>query len=82
MAEYVTGSQLFIDRDPHLQSDTTFAVRNGILRLREMSRGGDGDASAQGGPVVFESEFDFVLARAAAVPRAPQPAAALASAAV
>jgi hydroxyquinol 1,2-dioxygenase len=43
-------TQLFIDRDPYLGSDTTFAVRSAVLALRPRS-----DAPG------FAAEFDFVL---------------------
>lgn len=62
-------TQLFIDRDPHLQSDTTFAVRTGILTLREVARGPDNRAPDNAGKVVYESEFDFVLARCVNAPQ-------------
>lgn len=74
-------TQLFIDRDPYLQSDTTFAVRNGILRLREMERVGDAGTAGSGEHVVYESEFDFVLARSTSAPRVLKPAAARVAAA-
>jgi protocatechuate 3,4-dioxygenase beta subunit len=45
-------TQLFIDRDPHLASDTTFAVRSAVLQLQPAS------SSAP-----CTAEFDFVLKR-------------------
>lgn len=47
-------TQLFIDRDAHLQSDTTFAVRSGILALQLQND----DPKHR-----YLSGFDFALAR-------------------
>jgi hydroxyquinol 1,2-dioxygenase len=68
-------TQLFVDRDPHLASDTTFAVRSGLLQLQTL--GADpSQASA------YESRFDFVLARAAGAPEVLKPRCAASTAAV
>ncbi len=58
-------TQLFIDRDEHLHSDTTFAVRTGLLVLREQRDAAlpPAGSDAQARKPVYESTFDFLLAR-------------------
>jgi hydroxyquinol 1,2-dioxygenase len=65
-AHQALTTQLFIDRDPHLESDTTFAVRSGLLQLRAL-----GASEPQG--AAYESRFDFVLARSVGAPEGLKP---------
>jgi hydroxyquinol 1,2-dioxygenase len=53
-------TQLFIDRDPHLTSDTTFAVRSTVLQLKPAAESG-----------ISAAEFDFVLKRQSASGASP-----------
>jgi protocatechuate 3,4-dioxygenase beta subunit len=53
-------TQIFIAGDPHLDSDTTFAVRSAIVRLQEHDAPEELKARQQSKPF-FTTEFDFVL---------------------
>lgn len=53
-------TQTFIAGDPHLDSDTTFAVRSAILPLQKQEAAGELTTSDQRQPV-YTAEFDFVL---------------------
>lgn len=53
-------TQIFIDGDPHLESDTTFAVRSAIIQLQKHDSPDALKARQQSQPF-YTAEFDFVL---------------------
>ena len=53
-------TQIFIAGDPHLDSDTTFAVRSAIVQLRKHEAPDELKARNQSKPF-YTTEFDFVL---------------------
>jgi catechol 1,2-dioxygenase/hydroxyquinol 1,2-dioxygenase len=53
-------TQIFIAGDPHLDSDTTFAVRSAIIQLQKHEAPDELKAHNQSKPF-YTSEFDFVL---------------------
>ncbi|MBH8552580.1 hydroxyquinol 1,2-dioxygenase [Nostocaceae cyanobacterium CENA357] len=53
-------TQIFIAGDPHLDSDTTFAVRSAIVQLQKHEAPEELKAHNQSKPF-YTSEFDFVL---------------------
>jgi hydroxyquinol 1,2-dioxygenase len=53
-------TQIFIDGDPHLDSDTTFAVRTNILKLQKHKSLPELEAQNQNKPF-YSAQFDFVL---------------------
>jgi hydroxyquinol 1,2-dioxygenase len=53
-------TQIFIAGDPHLDSDTTFAVRAAIVQLQKHESPDELKAHNQGKPF-YTTEFDFVL---------------------
>ncbi|MGL5076700.1 MAG: dioxygenase [Waterburya sp.] len=53
-------TQIFIDGDPHLDSDTTFAVRSAIIQLQKHQAPDELKAQNQSKPF-YSTEFDFVL---------------------
>jgi protocatechuate 3,4-dioxygenase beta subunit len=53
-------TQIFIDGDPHLKSDTTFAVRSAIVQLQKHESIQALAARQQSQPF-YTTEFDFVL---------------------
>jgi hydroxyquinol 1,2-dioxygenase len=53
-------TQIFIAGDPHLDSDTTFAVRSAIVELQKHEAPDELKASNHSKPY-YTSEFDFVL---------------------
>jgi catechol 1,2-dioxygenase/hydroxyquinol 1,2-dioxygenase len=53
-------TQIFIAGDPHLDSDTTFAVRSGIVQLQQHKTPEELKAWKQGKPF-YTAVFDFVL---------------------
>ncbi|HEY9621915.1 MAG TPA: dioxygenase [Crinalium sp.] len=53
-------TQIFIAGDPHLDSDTTFAVRSAIVQLQKHEAPDELKAHNQSKPF-YTSEFDFVL---------------------
>jgi hydroxyquinol 1,2-dioxygenase len=53
-------TQIFIDGDPHLDSDTTFAVRSAIVKLQKHESPDALTAQQQSRPF-YTAEFDFVL---------------------
>ncbi|WP_414586117.1 dioxygenase [Scytonema sp. PCC 10023] len=53
-------TQIFIAGDPHLDSDTTFAVRAAIIQLQKHEAPDELKAHNQNKPF-FSAEFDFVL---------------------
>ncbi len=53
-------TQIFIDGDPHLESDTTFAVRSAIVKLQK-HESADALQAKQPSQPFYTTEFDFVL---------------------
>lgn len=53
-------TQTFIAGDPHLDSDTTFAVRSAIVQLQKHETSAELEARQQSNPF-YTTEFDFVL---------------------
>ncbi|MGI2902728.1 dioxygenase [Tolypothrix sp. VBCCA 56010] len=53
-------TQIHIDGDPHLDSDTTFAVRSAIIKLQKHETLDKLNAYSQSKPF-YTAEFDFVL---------------------
>jgi hydroxyquinol 1,2-dioxygenase len=53
-------TQIYMDGDPHLDSDTTFAVRSAIVRLQKHETPEELQAQHQSKPF-YTTEFDFVL---------------------
>jgi catechol 1,2-dioxygenase/hydroxyquinol 1,2-dioxygenase len=53
-------TQIFIAGDPHLDSDTTFAVRSTIVQLQKHEALDELKAHNQSKPF-YTTEFDFVL---------------------
>lgn len=53
-------TQIFINGDPHLDSDTTFAVRSNILKLQKHKSLPELEAQNQTKPF-YSAQFDFVL---------------------
>jgi hydroxyquinol 1,2-dioxygenase len=53
-------TQIFIDGDPHLDSDTTFAVRTNILKLQKHKSLPELEAQNQNKPF-YSTRFDFML---------------------
>jgi protocatechuate 3,4-dioxygenase beta subunit len=53
-------TQIYIDGDPHLNSDTTFAVRSAIVQLQKHEAQGELQARNQSKPF-YTTAFDFVL---------------------
>ena len=53
-------TQIFIAGDPHLDSDTTFAVRSAIVQLQKHEAPDELKAHNQSKPF-YTTEFDFVL---------------------
>ncbi|HEY9631001.1 MAG TPA: dioxygenase [Coleofasciculaceae cyanobacterium] len=53
-------TQIFIAGDPHLDSDTTFAVRSAVVQLQKHEASEELNARQQSKPF-YTTEFDFVL---------------------
>lgn len=63
-------TQIFIEGDPHLESDTTFAVRSAIVKLQRHESAEALQVWGQSQPF-YTAEFDFVLKAAEAAPKVP-----------